>query len=233
MTHIVFGPAIVILCAAPSFAEELLIPYTAFPDLPIARKVKEVVDHYTFHRALNANRFKSTAKVFDYLLDRMPLTSVIMRHMGIEKYEITVGEDGVMTYDDKQGMVGTFIPAYAEGNKRVFYGDGSFDTGILGAIRGQSVVVMDCSQEEPQLICNRVVVFIRVRGLLAPLCKIASPILNGMVTRKSGALLKASTILSEQLTDNPEGVYEEIRDCEAIRPEELLDFREAFLSNRD
>jgi len=220
---------IVLLYNVACFGENLLIPFTAFPDLDAAAKVKKVVDHHTFRRQFNENRFKSSTKVFDYLLDRMPLTSVIMRHLGLEEYATAVGADGVMTSDDKHGMVGTFEPVYHEGGKRIFYGDGSFDAGILGNVRGESVIVMDCKEEEPNVLCNKVTVFIRVHGLLGPLCKMASPILNGLVSRKSGALLNASAELSQQLTENPAAVLERIRECEQITPEQLADFRDVFL----
>ena len=222
-------PLIFLLYAPMCPGENLLIPFTALPALNDAQKVKRVVDSYTFHRQFNDNKFKSSPKVFDYLLDRMPLTSVIMRHLELEEYEIVVRDDGMMIYDDKQGMTGTFEPVYHEGNKRIFYGDGLFDAGILGDVRGESVVVMDCSEEEPDVMRNKVTVYIRVHGLLGPLCKAASPILNGLVSRKSGALLQASAQLSEQLTEDPAGVLERIRTCAAITPEQLADFRSVFL----
>jgi len=222
--------AFVILCVASSLGETLLIPYCAFPDASQARKVKRVVDHYAFHRKLNKNRFKTTPEVLNYLLDNMALTSVIMRHMGLVEYEIATRDDGIMTYDDKAGMVGTFEPVYASPTKRIFYGDGSFDAGILGNIRGESVLVMDYCMEEPDIVANTVTVFIRVHGLFAPLCKLASPILNGMVGKKSATLLNASVILSEQLASDPQAVYDEISDCKGITSDELIDFGRTFLA---
>jgi len=225
MLRILAAPAFFILCVAASPGETLLIPYAAFPDGRHAGKVKEVVDHYTFHRRLNENRFKTTDKVLNYLLDNMPLTSTIMRHLGLEKYVINVDDDGMMTYDDKAGMTGTFEPVY--------YGDGLFDAGILGKIRGESVLVMDYRKEEPDIVCNTVTVFIRVHGLLGPLCKLASPILNGMVGRKSASLLNASVVLSEELASDPQSVYEKISGCDEITSEELGDFRKTFLDDAE
>ena len=230
MLRILAGPVFFALCVAVSLGETLLIPYTAFPDTRHAVKVKEVVDHYTFHRKLNENRFMTTDEVLDYLLDNMPLTATIMRHLGLEEYVISVGDDGMMVYDDKAGMTGTFEPVYVTRAKRIFYGDGFFDTGILGKIRGESVLVMVYRKEEPDIVCNTVTVFIRVHGLLGPLCKVASPILNGMVGRKSATLLNASIVLSEELASDPESVYERISECEEITSEELGDFRNTFLT---
>jgi hypothetical protein len=221
----------VVAATAVCPAEKLLIPYTEFCDAEAAKKVRSVAEHYTFHREFDNNRFESTTKVFDYLMDRMPLTSTIMRHLELEEYEITVNDDGTMIYDDKHGMIGTFEPVYATSEKRIFYGDGTFDASVLGDIRGQSVVVMDYCQEEPNVIRNKVTVFIRVRGLLGPVCKLASPILNGMVGRKSATLLNASTILSERLAKDPQGVYEDLVDCTAITDDQRRDFAALFLKD--
>ncbi len=223
----------VTVCTAASFGEDLLIPYDAFPSNKLAKKVKKVVDRCTFNRRLNENRFKTTSKVLNYLLDRMAFTSAIMRHLELEKYVITRRDDGVMLYDDKAGMTGVFQPAYVTPAKRIFYGDGFFDIGFLGKIRGESVLVMDYCQKEPDVMANTVTVFIRVRGLLGPLCKLASPILNGMIGKKSATLLNASAKLSEQLASDPEGVYEEIIDCDDITPGDLSDFRAEFLETAE
>lgn len=228
MVRVFVVPMLVVLCAVASLGESLLIPYGAFTDVGQAGKVKKVVDHATFHSKLNENRFNTTAEVLSFLLDRMVLTSAMMRHLELEKYVIAMGDDGTMTYDDKEGMTGTFEPVYATAAKRIFYGDGLFDVGWFGKVHGESVLVMDYSQEEPDVVCNTVTVFIRVHGLLGPLCKLASPILNGMVGKKSASLLDASVKLSELLAADPRKVYEDIKDCADITAEQFKIFRESF-----
>ncbi|NQT21621.1 MAG: hypothetical protein HQ592_18090 [Planctomycetes bacterium] len=228
MVRVCVVTTFVFLCAAASLGETLLIPYDAFSDTTQATKVKKVVDHTTFRRRLNENRFDTTAEVLGFLLDRMVLTSAMMRHLGLEKYVIAKDANGTLTYDDKAGMTGTFEPVYATTVKRIFYGNGLFDLGLLGKVRGESVLVMDYCQEQPNVVCNTVTVFIRVHGLLGPLCRIAAPLLNGMVGRKSASLLDASVKLSELLASDPRKVYERIKNCADITLEQLNIFRESF-----
>ena len=233
MVRVFVVATLVVLCAVASIGESLLIPYGSFADGDQARKVKKVVDRATFHRKLNENRFNTTAEVLGFLPDRMALTSAMMRHLELEKYVIDRDDDGTMTYDDKAGMTGTFEPVYETTVKRIFYGNGLFDVGFLGKVRGESVLVMDYREEQPDVVCNTVTVFIRVHGLLGPLCRLASPVLNGMVGKKSASLLDASVKLSELLASDPEKVYEDIKDCANITAEQLTIFRESFFGAED
>ena len=216
--------------AAASYALPAeLLPYKAFPDEAQAKKVKAVVDHRTFRHSIADTRFQSDSRTFNYLLDRMPMTTAIMREMGLEKYEITSCPDGTMKCDDKEGVIGTMETAYTANDKRVYYGDGTFDAPLLGKIRGESVVVLDYVQQEPGVMANTVTIFIRVHSFFAPIMKLFSPAIKGMVTRKSASLMGASMKLSEKLTCDPEAVYDKIQDSEIITPGELSDFKKAFL----
>jgi len=218
--------------AGAARADAILIPYDGFPNPAEARKVKKVVDSYTFYRRIEQKRFNGTASAFNFLLDRMPMTAAMMREMGLEKYVISIREDGVMMCDDKEGVVGTLEPMYCAPNKRIFYGDGTFSTGVVGRIRGESVVVLEYAQEQPNVVCNTITVYIRVHSFFSPLMRLASPIVRSMVSRKTTALLNASMKLSEQLVTDPEGVYREICDCRDITPEQLGEFRRIFIECR-
>ena len=218
--------------AVASYAETLLVPYTAFPNPEEALKVMNVLDHCTFKHTLKEKRFNSTSKVFNYLLDRMPLTTAMMRELGLANYTVSTRPDGVMMCDDHEGVVGTLEPVYTTSEKRIIYGDGSFDAPVIGKMRGESVVVLDYVEEEPGVICNTVTVYVRVHSFLAPLMKLASPVVRGMVTRKSAILLNASMTLSEQLTTDPGSVYERICNSEQITPDDLRAFRKEFVREK-
>ncbi|HUW34787.1 MAG TPA: hypothetical protein VM223_24525 [Planctomycetota bacterium] len=217
--------------AVASYAETILVPYTAFPNPEEALKVMNVLDHCTFKHTLKEKRFNSTSKVFNYLLDRMPLTTAMMRELGLANYTVSTRPDGVMMCDDHEGVVGTLEPVYTTPEKRIIYGDGSFDAPVIGKMRGESVVVLDYVEEEPGVICNTVTVYVRVHSFLAPLMKLASPVVRGMVTRKSATLLNASMTLSERLWKEPGTVLDEIDECEDITPADKEGLRKTFVAD--
>ena len=221
--------ALCAILATASCAELLLVPLDCFGNRADAKKVSEVLDHCTFQHTLKDTRFISTPGTFNYLLDRMPFTTTVMRELKLAKYVVTTRPDGVMWCDDNDGMVGTFEPVYCTDAKRVFYGNGTFDAPILGKIRGESVIVLDYVQDEPGTIRNTVTIFLRVHSFFAPIMKLAAPIVKGMVTRKSASLLGACTKLAEQLSTDPQSLYDQIRTSESITEDEQADFRKAFL----
>jgi len=225
-----FLPLIPALALA-SYAANIQVPYSAFPDPEEALKVKEVLDHCTFRHTLKEKRFNSTGKVFNYMLDRMPLTTAMMRELSLANYTVTTGADGVMMCDDHEGVVGTLEPVYTTPEKRVIYGDGSFDAPVIGKMRGESVIVLDYVEEQPGVISNTVTVYVRVHSFLAPVMKLASPVVRGMVTRKSAILLNASMTLSERLWKEPGTVLDEIRDSEDITPAEMEGLRKEFVTD--
>jgi len=217
--------------ALAACAANLAVPYSAFPVPEEALKVKEVLDHCTFRHTLKEKRFNSTGKVFNYMLDRMPLTTAIMRDLGLANYTVTTRPDGVMMCDDNEGVVGTLEPVYTTPERRIIYGDGSFDAPVIGKMRGESVVVLDYVEEEPGLISNTVTVYVRVHSFLAPVMKLAAPAVRGMVSRKSATLLNASMTLSERLWKEPDVVLNEIRDSEDISPAEMEGMRKEFVTD--
>jgi len=209
----------------------ITIPYSAFPEKEDVKKVKKVLEKYTLTHTTSAKRFKSTSRTFNFLLDHMPLTTAIMRELGLEKYEITRRDDGTMMSDDKDGVVGTFEPVFVSDKRRILYGDGMFSAGLLGDIRGESVVVIDYVEDDSEVKCETAV-FVRVHGFLAPFVRLASPIIRGMVSRKSASMLTASMTLSEQLTTDPGRVYERICNSEQITPDDLRAFRKEFVREK-
>ena len=223
--------ALCAILATAACAEMLLIPFDCFQKPCDVKKVKEVVDHHTFQHTLKDSKFASSSETFNYLLDRMPFTVSVMRELGLSKYVITTRPDGVMWCDDNDGVVGTFEPVYTTDTKRVFYGDGKFDAPLVGKIRGESVIVMDYVQDEPGTIRNTVTIFLRVHSFLAPIMKLAAPIVKGMVTRKSASMLGAATTLAARLSTDPKSVYDQICKSDSITEAELADFRKAFLKD--
>jgi len=208
---------------------ELSLPYSDFPKKADAKKVREVVDHYTLTHSTPEKPFNTTSRTFNFLLDHMPLTTAIMRELDLEKYVITVREDGTMMSDDNDGVVGTFEPVFCTKSRRVLYGDGTFSAGLLGDIRGESVVVIDYVEDGPAVKCATAV-YVKVHGFFAPFVRLASPIIRGMVSRKSASILTASMALSEKLTTDPDSVYEKIRKSDQITPEDMVEFRKEFVT---
>jgi hypothetical protein len=63
--------------------------------------------------------------------------------------------------------------------------------------------------------------------------KVLAPLLHGIIDRRVGNLTAAAQVVSQRMTKDPQGLYQEIRTWSDVRPEELEDFRQAFRIARD
>ncbi len=83
-------------------------------DLP----TREVVEKYTLARNLQPVRFHGTTRVADWLLDRPDLAATLARHLypPLERYHVTVREDGSFDVNDLGALRGSFRLVARDGN---------------------------------------------------------------------------------------------------------------------
>ena len=201
---------------------------------------REVVERYTLAHQLKTVRFIGTLKNTEWLLDRPPLAATLARHLDprLERYHITDKGDGTYAVDDMGSLRGSVRLVARAPERRVYFVEGEFRSlaHILN-LSGNMVFTLEYRERfdgnesyvevEPQL-------FLRLNNVLVHgILKVLAPLLHGIIDRRVANLTEATQIVSQRLTKDPQGLYQEIRTWPDVRPEDLEEFRQAFRIARD
>jgi hypothetical protein len=196
---------------------------------------RQVVEGYTLARQLETVRFIGTLKNTEWMLDRPPFAATLARHLDsrVERYHIRSKEDGTYAVDDMGALRGSVrLVAHAPA-RRVYFIEGEFRSlAHILKLSGSMVFTLECQERfdgnesyvemEPQL-------FLRLDNLLAHgILKILAPLLHGIIDRRVAGLTEAAQIVSQRVTKDPQGLYQEIRAWTDVRPEDLEEYRQAF-----
>lgn len=209
--------------------------------LPIDDAVtRKVVEGYTLARQLKTVRFIGTLKNTEWMLDRPPFAATLARHLDshLERYHITDTKDGTYAVDDMGSLRGSVrLVAHAQ-ERRVYFVEGEFRSlAHILRLSGSMVFTLEYREHfdgnesymemEPQL-------FLRLDNVIAHgILKVLAPLLHGIIDRRVTNLTEAAQIVSQRLTKDPQGLYQEIRTWPEVRPEDLDEFRQAFHIVRD
>lgn len=196
---------------------------------------REVVERYTLARQLKPVRFIGTLKTTDWVMDRPPFAATLARHLHppLERYGITEKGDGRYDVDDLGALRGSVRLIVRGPERRVYFAEGQFRSlAHLLKLSGSMVFALEYRQRwegnesfvevDPQL-------FLRLDNVVAhSILKVLAPLLHGIIDRRVANLTAAAQIVSQRLTKDPKGLYQEIRTWSDVRPEDLAEYRRAF-----
>jgi len=196
---------------------------------------REVVEGYTLARQLKTVRFIGTVKNTDWMLDRPPFAATLARHLdsSLERYHITEQQDGTYAVDDMGALRGSVRLVAHAAERRVYFVEGEFRSlAHILRLSGSMVFTLEYRERfdgnesyvevEPQL-------FLRLNNVVAHgILKILAPLLHGVIDRRAANLTQAAQIVSQRLTKDPQGLYQEIRTWPDVRSEDLEQFRQTF-----
>ena len=196
---------------------------------------REVVEEYTLARQLQTVRVIGTLKTTNWVLDRPPFAATLARHLHppLESYHITEKGDGLYAVDDMGALRGSVRLVARAPERRVYLVEGQFRSlAHLLKLSGSMVFTLTVQERwegnesyveiDPQL-------FVRLDNILAHgILKILAPLIHGVIDRRVGNLTAAAQLVSQRLTQNPQGLYREIRTWPDVRPAELEEYRHAF-----
>jgi hypothetical protein len=168
-------------------------------------------------------------------MDRPPFAATLARHLHqpLERYHITDTTSGTYTVDDMGSLRGSLRLVARAPGWRVYFVEGQFRSlAHLLRLSGSMVYTLEYRERwegnesyvevDPQL-------FLRLDNIVAHgILKVLAPLLHGIIDRRVANLTDAAQIVSERLTKDPRGLYQEIRTWPDVRPEDLEDYRQAF-----
>ena len=201
---------------------------------------REVVEGYTLARQLKTVRFIGTLKNTEWMLDRPPLAATLARHLDsrLERYHLSDKGDGTYVVDDMGSLRGSVRVVAHSPERRIYFVEGEFRSlAHILKLSGNMVFTLEYRERfdgnesyvemEPQL-------FLRLDNVVAHgILKILAPLLHGIIDRRVANLTEAAQIVSQRVTKDPQGLYQEIRTWPDVRPEDLEAFRQAFHIDRD
>ncbi len=196
---------------------------------------REVVEEYTLARQLKTVRFIGTLKTTNWILDRPPFAATLARHLHhpLERYHITEKGEGVYTVDDMGALRGSVRLVAQAPERRVYLVEGEFRSlAHILKLSGNMVFALTYRERwegdesyveiDPQL-------FVRLNNILVHgILKILAPLIHGVIDRRVDSLTVAAQVVSQRLTQDPQGLYREIRTWPDVRPAELEAYRHAF-----
>jgi hypothetical protein len=201
---------------------------------------REVVERYTLARQLKPVRFIGTLKTTDWMMDRPPFAATLARHLHppMERYRITEKGNGLYEVDDLGALQGSTRLIARGPERRVYFVEGQFRSlAHLLKLSGSMVFTLEYRERwegnesyvevNPQL-------FLRLDNVVAHgILKVLAPLLHGIIDRRVANLTAAAQIVSQRLTKDPKGLYQEIRTWPDVRPEELDEYRRAFRTDEE
>jgi hypothetical protein len=204
--------------------------------LPVEdRPTREVVEEYTLARQLKTVRVIGTLKITNWVLDRPPFAATLARHLHppLERYHITEQRHGVYAVDDRGSLRGSVRLVARASERRVYLVEGQFRSlAHLLNLSGSMVFALTVRERwegnesiveiDPQL-------YVRLHHILAHrILKILAPLIHGVIDRRVDSLTVAAQVVSQRLTQDPRGLYREIRTWPDVGPAELEEYRQAF-----
>ena len=230
------GLIVLILLVAAQVQGGTSLMSLAFDDAP----TREVVKQYTLARQLKPVRLIGTLKNTEWIMDRPPFAATLARHLNplLERYHISDKGNGVYAVDDMGSLRGSIRLVARAPERRIYFVEGEFRSlAHILKLTGSMVFTLEYRERwdgnesyvevEPQL-------FLRLNNILAHgILKVLAPLLHGIIDRRVASLTDAAQIVSQRLTKDPQGLYQEIRTWPDVQPDDLEEFRHAFHIARD
>lgn len=196
---------------------------------------QRVVEKYTLVRRLDPVRFIGTLKTTEWLLDRPPFAATLARHLHppLERYHITDTGSGTYEVDDQGALRGRLRLVARGPDRRIYFCRGQFRSlAHLLQVSGNMVFALEyreVRQGDESSVEVTPQLFVRLDNLLAHgILKLLGPLIHGIIDRRVASLTTATQIVSQRITQDPQGLYQEIRTWPDVRPEELEAYRRAF-----
>ncbi len=201
------------------------VPFDRIPP-PVQERLRGVMDHAVFQRAVHSLTFRSHEPVFLYFLDHPAFAAAVARALKVAQYRVEPRTDGTYWGDDARGATGIFEVVYADPHKRVVHAQGTYDTKWLPTVYARLVLVLDFEHRHGADGQSRVTSdlkgYLRVDNpFLNVLARLVGPIVGSAVDRKVARTFGIAAKVSEQAYDDPGGFLQVLREAADIDPGHL------------
>jgi hypothetical protein len=194
-----------------------------------AQRLRQVAEHATVAGRVTGEAFLARPSLFEYLLDHPELASHLIRALRVNFYRVWREPDGLWV-DDGGGAVGRFWIVHAANGSRVLYLRGRYKQGILPAIHGQAVAVLDYVEQPAadgkSLITPTLTGFVKIdNALVEMLSKLLSSVAATKAERLARRLVGDFAKTARAINEDPAHVHDELRRRPDVPRRDLEEFR--------
>ena len=196
--------------------------------------VRSLLDSKPLHIRISPSLFRTTTRIYDYLLERPSLAATLCRALALGLYVIEPTSPRSFRGDDQQGLSGTFTELVSANGRRVYLVDGRYDGRWLRGVTGRAIIVL---RYEPvalddglPAVANTFDLIARLdNSFLHALARLLNSVLQGLMEGKIQRAIQAAKALSERLASDPEAVHRATARTPAVTPAERAEFARWFL----
>lgn len=146
-------------------------------------RAESVLAATAFAQRVTGIRYPSREAVFRFLLDHPDFAASVARALQVGEYRVTRQDEGYWG-DDNRGASGMIRILYADEERRLYHLEGRYERGVLPAIEGQLLVLLEFRHGEDERGASV------VQSSLTGHLRLDTPLV-GMVARVIGALSRS------------------------------------------
>jgi hypothetical protein len=195
--------------------------------------VRQVLERHTIFRAVDPVRFVGRREHEEFLLDHLPLAVTMARHLypPLERYDISEQASHVYDVNDRGAIHGHLRGVAAASGRRVYLVEGEFRSRTyLVHFTGAMVITLRYTEEQETgggpILRNEPHLYVRIDNILMHgLLKLFSPLIHRIIDRRVGTLAAAAEVVSTRMTNDPGGLYREMKGWTDITDQQRTEFR--------
>jgi hypothetical protein len=191
---------------------------------PISVEIERVKTDPTFHKKIDGFALSLTSEQMTYLLDHLPVTSILLNEYGIHTLRIRDTGPDTFHAEDESGLEGVFTLVscidQGSGNMREYSGNGWIENKVISRISADVIARIGYEEPDAGHTVNELEFWVSVDGLLLDiLCRIFRPVLLSVLTKKFDdfiLVVQRFTAMLQEDSVHAEGILQKSgrNDCE-------------------
>jgi hypothetical protein len=198
-----------------------------------APAVRQVLERHAISRAIEPIRFVGKREHEEFLLDHLRLAVAMARHLHppLERYNLSEMAPHIYEVSDRDAIHGRLHRIAAAAGRRVYLVEGEFQSRVYFVhFTGAMVITLRYAEEqgtgEGPVLRNEPHLYVRIDNVLMHgLLKLFSPLIHKIIDGRVGTLAAAAEVVSTRMTNDPDGLYREMKGWDDITERERAVFR--------
>ncbi len=187
---------------------------------PISVEIERVKTDPTFHKKTDGFALSLTSEQMTYLLDHLPVTSILLNEYGIHTLRIRDTGPDTFHAEDESGLEGVFMLIGGNGQDagshtvyertargrivREYVGNGWIESRVISRISADVIARIGYEETDAGDTVNELEFWVSVDGLLLDiLCRIFRPVLLSVLTKKFDDFILVVQRFTDRLQNDP------------------------------
>jgi hypothetical protein len=212
--------------------DKLKIPIN---DIPLEDKkiLQKIIKDKDMLLSWRGEEIETNTAIFNYLISRPVLTSIIMTELDIANYQIEK-DDGSFKYDDGHGLSGDLKIAYKKDKERIYQGNYIYTAGVEVPVRlsGEAALILKY-EEKDELLGIDIDLYLTISNEgIGRITKDLPFILKSIMTEKVDFYISSVRELSELIYSDTEDVFDRLKESGEIKERDLKEFKSVILKDK-